>query len=199
MSGNIQENSFWSKVNEIVEKCSGERVPKCIEQILSCCGYNHPLSFEKFSNESLSQVEDHMRKSPQNTIKRFDCTLHGCLIAHYKDQKLFKLLPGHRILITSIVKCIDQYHQKISQENSHAVLCEIIKKHAYLSVVMKELIQGAMKNEQLSKNQAQYSDITRHFATYVFILCGRSCYEVLNKNLPFPSTSTVCMYMFHEI
>lgn len=92
MSKNIQENEFWSKVNRIIEECSGECVPKCTEQILSYCGYSHPLSFEKFSDESLSQIEAHIRKSFQNQIKKFDCTLHGCLTAHYKDQNIFKLL-----------------------------------------------------------------------------------------------------------
>lgn len=195
MSGNIQEKAFWSKVNRIVEECSGERVPKCIEQILSCCGYSHPLSFEKFANESLSEIEEHMRKSSQSTIKRFDCTLHGCLIAHYKDQKVFKLLPGHRIFINSMVKCIDLCHQKISHGNTCENLYETIEKHSGLSVIMKEMIQAAMKNAQVSKTHAQYSDIMKNFATYVFILSGRSCYEVLNKNLPFPSTSTICKYI----
>lgn len=188
MSENIQEEVFWSKVNKIVEECSGERIPKCIEQILSCCGYSHPLSFENFSNESLSQIENHMRKSSQSTIKRFDCTLHGCLTAHYNDQKVFKFLPGHRIFINSMVKCIGQ---KSSLEN----LCETIEKHSGLSVIMKEVIQGAIKNEQAPKNHAQYSDIVKNFAIYVFLLCGRSCYEVLYKNLPFPSPSTICKYI----
>lgn len=59
---------------------------------------------------------------------------------------------------------------------------------------MRELIQTALQKENSGKNITRYSDIIRYFATYIFILCGRSCYEVLNKNLPLPSIPTVCMY-----
>lgn len=176
------EETFWSKVNNIIENSSGQKVPKCIEEILNCCGYNHPLSWENFSCESLAEIENCMRSFNQSKIQKFDCSLHGCPTAHYKDQKLFKLLPGHRTLITAIVKCVDQNHEKNSDELPLATKS---------SVIMKEFIKSAIENER-SANNNTYSDVMRNFATYIFNMSGRSCYNVLYKNLPLPSIATVC-------
>lgn len=194
MSGGTQENTFWSKVNKIVEEYCEDSIPKCVQEILSSCGFNHPLSLEKISDECLSQIEDHMRKFSQNTIKKFDCTHHGCSIAHYKDQKIFKLLPGHRMLIISMAKCVNQNLQKTVLKTSDAMLLKNIETHPGLSKIMKGMIQTGMDNSQRPKNKFEYTDTIRYFATYVFNMCGRSCYSVLYKNLPLPAFSAVCKY-----
>lgn len=196
MELNFQEIAFWTKISRVIEQYTGERVPKCIEHIFSTCGYNHPLSFENFSEDSLTQVEEHIRKFSQNAIKRFDCSQHGCLIAHYKDQRTFKLLPGHRMLIKTMVTFIDRDREENRRESSQAILRGAIEKHSGLSFVMKEMIRRAISIHQDPK--AEYTDVMKHFATYIFTLCGRSCYGALSKNLPLPSISTNCKYTFHE-
>lgn len=192
MSRSTQENVFWLKVNRIVEEYCGDSVPKCVQEILNSCGFNHSLSLENFSDEYLSQIEDHMRKFSQNTIKKFDCTHHGCPIAHYKDQKIFKLLPGHRMLITSMAKCINQNRQRTVLKTSDATLLKNIETHSGLSRIMKGMIQTGIENSHRPKNKFEYTDTIKYFATYIFNMCGRSCYSVLYKNLPFPAFSTVC-------
>ena len=68
----------------------------------------------------------------------------------------------------------------------------MIEKEAGFSVILKELILTAIHNGNLSKNNAEYSDIIRYFSTYIYLIGGRSCYEVLSQNLPLPSRSTIC-------
>lgn len=60
--------------------------------------------------------------------------------------------------------------------------------------MLSKLIESANTNRNKSKNAYQYDDIVKNFATYIFLLCGRTCYETLNKNLPIPSTKTICRY-----
>lgn len=58
--------------------------------------------------------------------------------------------------------------------------------------ILNKLIKTAEFNELKDKNHATYSDEIRYFATYIFLLCGRSCYEMLRSNLPIPSVKTIC-------
>lgn len=60
------------------------------------------------------------------------------------------------------------------------------------SVILTELLKTANNNFNKSKHAYQYNAIVRYFSTYVFLLCSRRCYETLNKNLPIPSTKTIC-------
>lgn len=66
------------------------------------------------------------------------------------------------------------------------------------SVILSKLIESANKNKNISKHAYQYDEIVKNFSTYIFLLCGRTCYETLNKNLPIPSTKTICKYYFEK-
>lgn len=59
------------------------------------------------------------------------------------------------------------------------------------SVILTELLRTAEQNFKKSKHANQYNDIIKYFSTYIFLLCGRTCYETLHKNLPIPSTKTI--------
>lgn len=192
MDGHSQENVFWEKVNKVMGEYGGERVPKCVQFILRCCGYNRTLSLENFCNKNLSDIEECIRKFFSIAIKNFDCTSHGCPIAHYKHQNVFKILPGHRTMITSLAEYINRYHQKKLQENCHSFLRKNIETHSGFSKIMKEMIQAAVESDQGSKNKSQYTDVMKYFGTYVFNMAGRACYNFLCKNLPLPSASSVC-------
>lgn len=189
MSDDKQANTFWSKLNRIVEERSGECIPKCVQEILNCCGYDHPSSWSNFSDENLSQIVQHIRMFSQNSIKKLDCTRDGCPIAHYKNQKLFTLLPGHRKLITEVAKYIDQNREKTSHL---PVPPGTNESHSALSKMMNEMIQTGIENSQVSKHLSHYTDIMTYFSTYLFIISGRSCYDFLQKNLPLPSSRTIC-------
>lgn len=192
MSGDNQENAFWEKVNKIIENYCDDRVPKCIEHMLNFCGYNHSLSLENFSVKNLSEIEECIRKTFPISIKNFDCTRYGCPIAHYKHQNVFKILPGHRTLILTMAEYISRYHQEKLQESCHSFLRRNIETHSGFSKIMKEMIQAALNRDHDTKNKSEYTDIMKYFGTFVFNMAGRACYSFLYKNLPLPSTSSVC-------
>lgn len=58
------------------------------------------------------------------------------------------------------------------------------------------MIDVLKRNQGKSKNARQYNDAIRLFSTYIFLLCGRTCYETLSKSLPMPSTKTICKILF---
>lgn len=174
---------FYSRVEEIV----GEQIPTCIKTILTSCGFNSLLSLRNISVESLVLIESHMNTHGQNFIQLFDC----CHAEIYKTQREFKLIPGHRNVILSISEHVALYLKNRTSETQ----CEsLLQALSDMSLILKELVRTAVQNQNQPKNKAQYSDCIRYFATYVFTLCGRSCYEVLYRNLPLPSISTVCKY-----
>lgn len=60
------------------------------------------------------------------------------------------------------------------------------------SPVFNAMVETSVNNAKRDKNHAQYDDVIRYFSTYIYLSAGRSSYEVLNHNLPLPSTKTVC-------
>lgn len=180
---------FWSTVEKII----GERIPKCVQEILTSCAYTSLLSLKSISedNESCSTIEEYINEYCGELIHNLNCS-HAEI---YKNQTQFKLLPGHRglILLMSkiIAKSIDEQHDNQCEE---VLLCQLIEKSPHLSVLLKELVKTAVTNGQRPKNNAQYSDIIRYFSTYLFITCGRASYTILYENLPIPSITTIRKY-----
>lgn len=181
---------FWSKVEEIV----GESVPMCVKQILSSCGYNNILSLQNISIETVNRIEKHVNEHSRDIAKDFDC----CHKEFYKKQTVFKFLPGHFDLLIEFSRELAKHNianeSKVDRNCESLDLIQAVENHPSLSVILKEMIKTAIRNGVYGKNNAQYTDIIRYFATYIYIIGGRSCYEVLYKNLPLPSVSTVRKY-----
>lgn len=161
----------WKKIEEIIN----EPLPICVKKILTVCAYDTLASPKSVSIDSCVEIENHINLNSRQTIQELNC----CHSDHYKKQSHFKLLPGHRDLIISLSKI-----SLLSQENSGK---------SEFSRMLKEFIHTAIENGE--RDCPRYSDTIKWFATYVFLLCGRSCYEVLNHNLPLPSTKTIRKYL----
>lgn len=170
---------------ENVEKHLKDFVPVCIKKILVSCGYNTLISLQSITVDSIARIESHVSENCPNVIQELDCCYHD----FYKTQRPFKFLPGHYDFLINFPKYIDN---RSNAECDHFNLMKSIESHPGFSIIMKGLILTTLQNETVSKNNARYSDIIRYFATYIFTLCGRSCYEVLYQNLPLPSISTIC-------
>lgn len=169
----------WEKIEEII----GEPLPNCIKQILSDCAYDTFASLKSISIESCVEIEKHINTNSRKTIQLLDC----CHSDYYKKQQEFKLIPGHKDLIVSLSKI-----SSVSEENCDVKPC--ITNSSKFSCVLKELIETQIGNS--GRDCLRYGDIIRWFATYIFLLCGRSCYEMLNHNLPLPSTKTIREYIY---
>lgn len=170
----IQSRSFnmdWFKIQRLIN----EPLPECIKRILSWCAYDTFASLRHINCESITEIQRQVNLHFRSKLKELNC----CHSDHYKQQSEFELLPGHRDFILALP----------------AYLCASIAsstQNTAFSTVLNSMIETAQQNSDRDKHNAQYNDIIRCFSTYVFLLCGRSCYEVLNSNLPLPSTRTVC-------
>lgn len=198
---NIQKEMVWLRLERIL----GESVPICLKKILISCGYDTLTSLKCISMESIIRIEKHVNECESNIIQELDCCHHE----FYQTQNVFKFLPGHCAFLLMLTKSINHHYGhtclEFSSENQYEsfefaepmthAMTKAVNRHAGLSTIMKELIHTALQNETVAKTHAQYSAIVRYFATYIFLLCGRSCYEVLYNNLPIPSISTICKCM----
>lgn len=170
----------WFRIQNLID----EQFPDCIRIILSVCGYDTIASLKYINIDSVLEIQRQMNLYFRGTIQELNC----CHSDYYKQQNEFELLPGHRDLILSIPKCIES-----ANSNKQAY-----EENGSLSTVMKSMLKSALQNSERDKNHSQYDDIIRFFSTYVFLLSGRSCYEILNHNLPIPSTKTVCEYKINQ-
>lgn len=178
------EVNAWSKIDQIF-RATGDAMPKCIKVFLVNCGYDTIISIKNISVNSINEIENEINTNAKHIIQQLDC----CYSEFYKKQSTFKLLQGHRDLILSLPKLIEEYR------DPDEILIQNVSQHPGISVILREMIQIAIKNYKLPEKRAVYSDIIRYFSTYIFILCGRSTYKVLRDNLPLPSISTVCKFL----
>lgn len=161
------------------EKFIGEEIPQCVKRVLSLCGYDSFFSLSEINEGHIKSMENHITVNYMEEIKSFDC----CYSEYYKNQGVFQFLPGHAATVEALPKYVEKY--KVFYQPD-------LKLNGRYSPILEELIRTAESNLFKDKHHAAYSDSIRYFATYVFLLCGRSCYEFLSANLPLPSTKTIC-------
>lgn len=164
----------WQKIESIL----GEPLPECVKKLLSLCGYDSFGSLRKIDTESILQIQRQVNTYFRHNIRELSC----CHSDFYKIQTDFEFLPGHRDLILALPEYLQVKSVPTVDTQSTA-----------FTTVMNSMVQTAQQNADRDRNQ--YDDVIRFFSTYTFLLCGRSCYEFLNQNLPLPSTKTVCKYL----
>lgn len=190
-----EENMFIHLENFI-----GQNVPDILKLLLYVSGYDTLISIKQLTSTKIANLEQWINKSLHEgysgLVKIFENNAYNESVL-YKDiikrKGNFEFLPGHRDILSSLPKMITDMQagntadgtQRIIQEND-------VSKY---SVILTKLIESANKNFNKSKYAYQYNDTLKYFATYVFLLCGRMCYETLSKNLPIPSTKTIRKYI----
>lgn len=179
-------NSEWDKF----EKFEGEKFPAFLKVLLWKCGYDCMISLKELSNAKITELEKYIQNNRNNIFSRdlLDSDTLSDTMSEYRDQAIFEFLPGHRQILLSLRNRIENMQREHSQRVSTAETSEYFE----YSVVLTELLKTAQGNANRSKHANQYNDVIKYFSTYIFLLCGRTCYETLNKNLPIPSTKTIC-------
>lgn len=188
--------SEWSALENFV----GYNVPVFLKLLLWKTGYDSLLSIKGISNEEIQQLEQYVQRKRDQTISEVFIELNEIIgddnsISEYKEQEVFEFLPGHRTILMSLQKNIDRMQSQALKhttqliDGTHSNSELEVRKY---SVILTELLKSANQNFNKSKYAYQYNDVIKYFSTYIFLLCGRTCYETLNKNLPIPSTKTIC-------
>lgn len=152
-------------------------MPNCIKVVLGLSGFDTIFSLYKIDVGEISKIEKHVNAHRMHDIQELRC----CHSEFYSARQQFKFLPGHVAILLALPKYAINF--MISQDK--LVLND---NHPF---ILNEMIKTANSNMYTDQNHASYSDVIRFFATYVFLLCGRSCYLMLRENLPFPSVKTI--------
>lgn len=103
----------------------------------------------------------------------------------YDAQQKFKILLGHRTLII-------QWSDELSKRHSSQSESEL--SHPAFSQILNEIIQSAVTNQNKPPNARRFSKVLTNFSLYLYIMAGKSCYEVISSNLPIPKANTISMY-----
>lgn len=183
---------MWISLEEFMR----DEIPECIKRILSECGYDNEISLRELKEVDLDKIEEYLDKPMMRTtiINSLSC----CYSEIYKAQEKFKLLPGQRIYILNISR-----QMQLKQEQNLEMMANITpisglsfmeqaQNEPAISFLLKEFIISSMNNFKKMSNSRRYSEIIQDFSTYIYILCGRYCYEVISRNLSMPQASTIC-------
>lgn len=158
------------------------------------------LSIKQFSNETINELEQYIQKKKSSILPEIYEKL-ACFgeddhsLSEYDNQDLFEFLPGHRTILLSLKSNIQRMQkQAVARAYNNAANNSVEIESGKYPFILTEFIKTANQTFNKSKHAHQYNDVVKYFSTYIFLLCGRTCYETLNKNLPIPSTKTICKF-----
>lgn len=175
-----------------LEHCVGYKVPASLKYMLWKCGYDCEISVKQISEKRIEELEKFIQKNRNEILSNEGLGDDMCI---YKKQRIFEFLPGHKTILLDLPESIKKMQSENTLENTffHDDATDDVNKY---SVILSALIKSANRNQNKPKNAFHYDDTIRYFSTYIFLMCGRTCYETLTKNLPIPSTKTVCKNIF---
>lgn len=155
----------------------GDSFPECLIRILEASGYDNSRSIELIDAENIKYLEVFLHEN------RF--LLQDSIYARKSNE--FRFLPGHRAILSNLPEQVKVFNAiKLSQPTeSKWNLSEF-------SLVLRTLIETAQLNSTRNPKQHRYSEVIRNFSIYIYLMCGRSCYETLSANLPIPQACTIC-------
>lgn len=178
----------WVKIENAIK----QNIPKNIKILLSVGGYDSLLAIKTIDNEKLNILQKYLQnliKSDHQLLAKLDKSDKTSLV--YSSQNSFTFLPGHASIILALPHYIAQSISNSIDFGNEIDLCE---EPDEFSPLLSKLIESARKNRNENKNANRYEDTIKDFSTYIFLLCGRTCYETLHRNLPIPSIKTICKY-----
>lgn len=162
-----------------------ETIPRCIKLTLHLSGYDSNISLSELNDVRISEIEKFINNGKFDQFKNLlNCT-HS---EYYANQPVFKFLPGHVAFLLALGKLIKEHIPDIIHVEKLSAQC--FEKFP----ILKEMIAIAELHAREDSNRHRYSDKLRYFATYIFLHSGRSCYKMLQANLPLPSVKTICKY-----
>lgn len=163
----------------LIEKEMGERLPQPIAFILNETGFSTKIALKGINPDStITQIEKFINKNYERLSR-------GLIGSIYENIQPFEIAPGHRVVIESI----PQYMERIKTVKQISEFDTVANDFSF---VLKMLIETAENNSGREPTGRRYNETIQHFATYIYLMCGRACYETLCTNLPLPQANTIC-------
>lgn len=180
-----------------LERCMECKVPMSLKYILWKSGYDTIISVKQMNEKRIEELESFIQKKRSEILldttlnENYDMSGDMCV---YQKQTTFQFLPGHKKILFDLPEQIQKMQSELALQSTSNHDYALNNANEY-SIILSELINSAKRNKNKSKHAFHYDDTIKFFSTYIFLLCGRTCYETLTKNLPIPSTKTVCKYI----
>lgn len=179
-----------------LEQFIGDVIPTSLKILLQSCGYDTLLSLKQITNEKINAMEQFIQIQRDKFVRKLD-GINDTAAAVYTEQEHFVFLPGHRDILLNFPKHITEMQRSMHSRTTFAMSNESLENNEQqveYSYILTQMINTANKNMYKSMHANQYTEDIKYFSTYIFLLCGRTCYETLYKNLPIPSPKTICEY-----
>lgn len=162
-------------------------MPEILVNILKESGYETSLAIEQLNAENITDLEKFVNDNLCHLLR-------NSLYENKPRNKLnvFRFLPGHRTILLHLPSQITEFN--------HARSSSLMEKKWNLSefsFILKSLIETAQSNTNKNPTVYRYSETIRHFSTYIYLMCGKACYETLSGNLPIPQACTICEYSYN--
>lgn len=153
------------------------QIPEILVNILKLAGYDNIISIEHINDHAIEELEEFMSQNVNLFQSYPNCS---------------KILPGHKAILRALPKYAADFKKKLKSSNESSNLFSF-------SFIMEELIKTAKVNCEKTPNNNKYSEKLRSFAIYIYIMCGKACYEILSHNLPLPKPATIRKFITFEI
>lgn len=159
-----------------------QSIPSTIVDILVANGYNDPISLSGINEQEIETIEQFVNDNLHTLSEQYSCL------------KPFVFLPGHKKLLIGLGKKAEQFLQHTKKVmNIHPSWNQ-----SDITFLMSELIKSAQENSKKYPTRRRYTDSIKEFSSYIYMLAGKSAYEVLCANLPLPQASTIRKYTWNK-
>lgn len=152
------------------------KIPNFIIKIFEESGFETISTLELLTSSYIDDIEEIVNTNRALVIN-----------TRYKTDGKFKFLPGHRALLLNLPKEIEKRRNNDNLNHQYSKEADFYK----FSLLLRKLIESAAANMGKHTNAARYSDVIKDFATYIYLQCGKACYETLCANLPIPKADTI--------
>lgn len=174
------DSSVWEQLEAV------EKIPCSLKLILSMCGYDNELCLRTFAASDIEDIENFMNDT--NSYRELSDNI-------YRKQTTFKILPGHRKILLEVTKTFGETKSTSKCECGRSKDAEkeasTGTKPKKYSTILQEIIHSADTNAEKSPEARRYTENLQNFSRFIYMLCGKLCYEFLSANLPLPAYSTI--------
>lgn len=147
--------------------------------IIRKSGYDNKIALSCLTEQKIVHLEKYVDKHFKHLIND----------DVYSKMRTFSFVPGHK---DTLMKLQNLAKSSIENEETKSEMIDVDQ--LPVSFLMKELIRTDIQNANKSKNNRRYPDSVKYFATYLYMLCGKSSYEILCNNLPLPVVGSICKF-----
>lgn len=145
--------------------------------ILTEAGFDTKESLELITKDTINEIERYINENRFLTANSI-----------YEHKPKFEFLPGHRALLLSFPSKIQSFKEQNEIDECNG--------STTYSFILKSLIETAESNANKLPKANRFNDVIKYFSIYIYLHCGRACYDTLSSNLPIPQSDTICKSMF---